>query len=139
MNRRDFITLLGGVAAVWPLAARSQQPAMPVVGFLGTSSLEKSGGGSLVAFKRGLAETSYVEDRNVTIEYRWADDQYDRLPALALELVRRRVAVLAAPGSPAALPAKAATTQAATTESAAERVENASPPPSETSTSAVIV
>ena len=110
MNRRDFITLLGGVAAVWPLAARSQQPAMPVVGFLGTSSLEKSGGGSLVAFKRGLAETSYVEDRNVTIEYRWADDQYDRLPALALELVRRRVAVLAAPGSPAALPAKAATT-----------------------------
>jgi len=95
---------------VWPLAARSQQPAMPVVGFLGTSSLEKSGGGSLVAFKRGLAETSYVEDRNVTIEYRWADDQYDRLPALALELVRRRVAVLAAPGSPAALPAKAATT-----------------------------
>jgi putative ABC transport system substrate-binding protein len=110
VNRRDFITLLGGVAAVWPLAARSQQPAMPVVGFLGTSSLEKSGGGSLVAFKRGLAETSYVEDRNVTIEYRWADDQYDRLPALALELVRRRVAVLAAPGSPAALPAKAATT-----------------------------
>ncbi len=110
MNRREFITLLGGVAAVWPLAARSQQPAMPVVGFLGTSSLEKSGGGSLVAFKRGLAETSYVEDRNVTIEYRWADDQYDRLPALALELVRRRVAVLAAPGSPAALPAKAATT-----------------------------
>ena len=110
MNRRDFITLLGGVAAVWPLAARSQQPAMPVVGFLGTSSLEKSGGGSLLAFKRGLAETSYVEDRNVTIEYRWADDQYDRLPALALELVRRRVAVLAAPGSPAALPAKAATT-----------------------------
>jgi len=110
VNRRDFITLLGGVAAVWPLAARSQQPAMPVVGFLGTSSLEKSGGGSLVAFKRGLAETSYVEDRNVTIEYRWEDDQYDRLPALALELVRRRVAVLAAPGSPAALPAKAATT-----------------------------
>jgi putative ABC transport system substrate-binding protein len=107
VNRRDFITLLGGVAAVWPLAARSQQPAMPVVG---TSSLEKSGGGSLLAFKRGLAETGYVEDRNVTIEYRWADDQYDRLPALALELVRRRVAVLAAPGSPAALPAKAATT-----------------------------
>ncbi len=110
IRRREFITLLGGAVAAWPLTARAQHPAMPVVGFLGTSSLEKSGGGSLLASKRGLAETGYVEDRNVTIEYRWADDQYDRLPALALELVRRRVAVLAAPGSPAALPAKAATT-----------------------------
>jgi putative ABC transport system substrate-binding protein len=109
MNRRVFIAGLGGAAA-WPLAARAQQPAMPVVGFLGTSSLEKMGGSWLLDFKRGLADTGYVEDRNVAIEYRWADDHYDRLPALAAELVRRRVAVLAAPGGPAALPAKAATT-----------------------------
>jgi putative tryptophan/tyrosine transport system substrate-binding protein len=82
---------------------------MPVVGFLGVSSLAKTGGGVLLDFKRGLAETGFVEDRNVAIEYRWADDHYDRLPALAAELVQRQVAVLAAPGSPAALPAKAAT------------------------------
>jgi len=82
---------------------------MPVVGFLGVSSLAKTGGGVLLDFKRGLAETDFVEDRNVAIEYRWADDHYDRLPALAAELVQRQVAVLAAPGSPAALPAKAAT------------------------------
>jgi putative tryptophan/tyrosine transport system substrate-binding protein len=94
----------------WPLAARAQQPAMPVIGFLGVSSLEKMGGGVLLDFKRGLAETGYVEDRNVAIEYRWAEDHYDRFPALALELAQRHVTVLAAPGSPAALPAKAATT-----------------------------
>jgi putative tryptophan/tyrosine transport system substrate-binding protein len=89
---------------------RAQQAAMPVVGFLGVSSLAKTGGGVLLDFKRGLAEASFVEDRNVAIEYRWADDHYDRLPALAAELVQRQVAVLATPGSPAALPAKAATT-----------------------------
>jgi putative ABC transport system substrate-binding protein len=109
MRRREFITLVGGTAVFWPLAARAQQPAMPVVGFLGVSSLEKMGGGVLLDFKRGLAETGFVENRNVTIEYRWADDHYDRLPALAAELVQRQVTVLAAPGSPAALPAKAAT------------------------------
>jgi putative ABC transport system substrate-binding protein len=81
-----------------------------VIGYLGSSSFERSAGGSLLNFKRGLAETGYVEGRNVTIEYRWADDQYERLPALAVELVQRRVAVLVAAGSPTALPAKAATT-----------------------------
>jgi putative ABC transport system substrate-binding protein len=110
VKRREFITLLGGAVAAWPPAAGAQQPAMPLIGYLGVSSFEKSAGRSLHAFKRGLAESGYVEDRNVTIEYRWADDEYDRLPALAVELVQRGVAVLVAAGSPAALPAKAATT-----------------------------
>jgi putative ABC transport system substrate-binding protein len=109
MRRRAFIAGLGGAAA-WSLVARAQQSAMPVIGFLGISSLEKMGGGVLLDFKRGLAETGYVEGQNVTIEYRWAEEHYDRLPGLATELVQRGVAVLAAPGSPEALPAKAATT-----------------------------
>jgi putative tryptophan/tyrosine transport system substrate-binding protein len=108
MRRREFITLIGGAAA-GPLTARAQQALVPVVGFLGVSSLAKTGGGVLLDFKRELAETGFVEDRNVAIEYRWADDHYDRLPALAAELVERKIAVLAAPASPAALPAKAAT------------------------------
>src|SRR5262249_13075870 len=107
MKRREFITLLGG-AALWPLAARAQQPAVPVIGFISSRGPGGSAG-VVAAFHRGLNETAFVEGRNVAIEYRWAEGQYHRLPALAADLVRRRVNIIvSAGGDPAAQAAKPA-------------------------------
>src|SRR6516165_548088 len=110
MNRRAFISFLGSTAVAWPLAARAQQPAVPVIGFVNPTSAQ-SFARPLSAFLKGLGETGYVEGRKVAIEYRWAEDRNDRLPTLANDLVRRKVSVNACiSGAPVALAAKAATT-----------------------------
>jgi len=110
MKRREFVLLIGGAAVVWPFAGRAQQPALPTIGYMHGGTRDYETLRHADAFRQGLSETGYIEDQNITIEYRWAEDHDDRLPGLAADLVRRKVTVIAAAGTPAALAAKAATT-----------------------------
>ena len=109
IGRREFITLVGGAAAAWPIAARAERAAMPVIGFLSSSAVADRAR-YLTPFQQGVRETGYVEGQNVAVEYRWAQDQADRLPDLAADLVHRQVTVIAAHDTPSSIVAKRATT-----------------------------